>query len=184
MMEKKQFIKPLVTITVIAIIVGVYLLFNWEEIQPRDLEADRRAAFENTRDNYISLLNENKEDFDYVARVIGQWSRCGIYFDDYGKGALPEIIYFDDYLSSNNQEIIDELTNNKEFYNHVMKIYDTGGFYAIYSSEEDIEFGLSNPPIGCHGELQYYIGNIDNYTNSGVLQKIDDHWGITIVGNI
>lgn len=182
-MEKKQFIKPLVTIAVIAIIVGVYLLFNWEEIQPRDLEADRRAAFENTRNDYISLLNDNKEDFEYAAEIMGQWSKGNIYFGDFND-RITGNMKFDSYISCNNKEIIDELSNNQKFYNHVFNIYSLAEIALVNAEEDYISFVINNPPAGCRGSLRYYKNGIDDYLSAGVLQKIDDHWGITIVGNV
>lgn len=50
----------------------------------------------------------------------------------------PKTIRFGDYLFGNNQEIIDELTNNQDFYNCVMNIYNINEFRCIYSGNETI----------------------------------------------
>lgn len=114
MMKKRKIV---LVILLIAIVGGVTSIFFLHKEGSGINEEDERTAEE-----YIAVLLDNKEDFDYVANAMQQLtsasspSHINFYLNN-------DEIVIDDCFSTNSQEIADEILNNNEFYNHLQNIY-------------------------------------------------------------
>ena len=120
-----------------------------------------------TREEYMAILLDNKEDFDYVAKTMQQWTKGSIDFDKKG-------------ISSMHQEITDEISNNEEFYGHLKNLYDLEEIDYISIERDRIAFYFSKYPSWCHGGV-FYEENIGE--DDAIRRKIDDHWMLYMIPN-
>lgn len=120
---------------------------------------------------YTAILLDNKEDFDYVAELVGQCS-----FKDFS-GYLnfyvsnTEEIKIDNYFATNDQNIANEILSNEEFHDHLLNLYHLEKIDQMlyYSTSEGyvVEF-----------KFKEYYGSL--YHVEGVLvpgaSVIDENW--------
>lgn len=133
---------------------------------------------ERTNEEYVSILLDNKEDFDYVARMMQQWPpRSYIDFNE------------DNSITSGSQEITDEIENNEEFYGHLKNLMDLGEvWYVIRATssldekDDSIEFQFREPSKDYHGGWYYW----ENTEEGGLLKTevIDEHWTLEMLPNV
>lgn len=123
------------------------------------------------KDEYTAILLDNKEDFDYVAELVGQSS-----FKDFS-GYLnfylsnTEEIKIDNYFATNDQNIANEILSNEEFHDHLLNLYylEKIDQMLYYSTSEGyvVEF-----------KFKEYYGSL--YHVEGVLvpgaSVIDENW--------
>lgn len=69
-----------------------------------------RHSNERSNEDYINVFTENRQDFECVAKVMGKWTSGSIDFDD--------------GISSANQEIEKEISDNADFNNSLTNLYD------------------------------------------------------------
>ena len=81
-------------------------------------DAEGIESEERTDEEYISILLDNKEDFDYVAEMMCRWDEGSIDFEN-------------GIIANRNQELADEISNNEEFYGHLKNLMDLGEVYYI-----------------------------------------------------
>lgn len=175
MKKKRRVIILLAVIFAILIAAGSLIYMNRDTIKIKSLQSEYKAK----RNNYVRLLEKNREDFEYVADTMKQWSSGTIFFGDYGINYT--VICVDDYFSSNNEEIIKELSNNQEFYEHLMVLYRFDEFSSITVHQDSISFNFSDPPKRFHGGLEYYRGSTKDYS---YIYIIDEHWAVDLISNI
>ena len=85
----------------------------------RSFNRTYNGAFERTDEEYIAILTDNQDDFEYVARTMQQWDEGSVSFEDsYGRP-----LDFDDILIKN-QEIESEISSNEDFYKSLKNIYE------------------------------------------------------------
>ena len=157
----KKIIKMLVAVVIVMIAILIIIIIISKIFYDGEKYDGR------TREEYIAILLDNKEDFDYVAEMMQQWSaRSNI---DFVGG-----------ISSNNQEITDEISNNEEFYGHLKNLYDLKEIDYILIEGDQIAFYFSKFPSWCHGGV-FYAENIRE--DSSVRRKIDDHWMLYMIPN-
>lgn len=121
---------------------------------------------ERTNDEYISILLENKEDFECVAQVMQQWSEGSI---DFNNG-----------ISSANQQIENEITNNDDFKTSLLNLYDLKEISYILIEGDTIAFYFSKFPADYHGGV-FYGKNIEE--NFGTY-TIDEDWVLKMIPNV
>lgn len=128
---------------------------------------------ERTNEEYMAILTDNQDDFEYVAKTMQQWSEGYIYF--YEKG---ERIDFDN-VSSNNPEIENEILTNDDFYKSLLNLYELDEIKAIVITKDAIEFRFSKFPLGYRGGVSYGE-NLDKYYGT---HPIDEHWVLQMIPN-
>ena len=142
-----------------------------EMIEDTEIIPDAEIPEEMNRPNeeYIAIFLDNKEDFDYVAEMMMQW---------------PErsTIELEEGISSEVQEIAEEIENNAEFYKHLENLYSLTEISDILSEGDRIAFNFSKPPINYHGGWYYW----DDMEEKGIMTaiKIDEHWTLTMLPNV
>ena len=157
----KKIIKMLVAVVIVMIAILIIIIIISKIFYDGEKYDGR------TREEYIAILLDNKEDFDYVAEMMQQWSaRSNI---DFVGG-----------ISSNNQEITDEISNNEEFYGHLKNLYDLKEIDYISIERDRIAFYFSKYPSWCHGGV-FYEENIGE--DDAIRRKIDDHWMLYMIPN-
>lgn len=152
-MRIKKIIKILIT-AITAIIVIMIIAIIITNIFDKGNTYDDR-----TKEEYIAILLDNKEDFEYVAKMMQQWPARS--FIDFNGG-----------ISSNNKEITDAISNNKEFYGHLKNLYDLDEIDYVMIGRTQILFYFSKCPSQCHGCV-VYSEEIEGNVNG---DKIDDYW--------
>lgn len=175
MKKKRRVIILLAVIFAILIAAGSLIYMNRDTIKIKSLQSEYKTK----RNNYVRLLEKNREDFEYVADTMKQWSSGTIFFGD--DGINYTVICVDDYFSSNNEEIIKELSNNQEFYEHMMGMYQLNIFDSISIYQDSIDFNFSDPPERFHGSLSYYRGSTKDHS---YIYIIDEHWAVDLIANI
>ena len=172
-MRKKKHMRFLFVITVV-IIGGIVIKFASKSIEDIEIIEDMESIentenVEKTNEEYILVLLNNKEDFDFVAEMMMQWpERSSIKFG-------MEIL-------SDDQEIANEIANNAEFYQHLEDLYNLNEISLIYSEGDCIAFNFSDPPENYHGGWYYWED-----TQKGGLMKtavIDEHWTLEMLPNV
>lgn len=136
--------------------------------------------YNRTNEEYVAILINNKEDFDYVAKEMKKWQKGHIYFDVSWENNDQEIA-IGEYLSSNNQEIVYEVVNNDEFYEHLMNLYSLDEISYITVLGDYVAFNFSKNPIKYHGKLCYREKII---IDEGITQEIDNHWVLMMLPDI
>ena len=92
------------------VILGLYIAYEWKQTIEIYRYGRNNYEKERTNEEYMAILTDNQEDFEYVARTMQQWSSGYIdFYDDYGRR-----IDFEN-VTSNNPEIEDEIANNADF---------------------------------------------------------------------
>lgn len=139
---------------------------------------------ERTDEEYIAVLLDNKEDFDYVAEAIQHWtsvsfpSHINFYLSD------NEEIVIDNRFSTNNQEIADEILNNQDLYIHLQNIYSLGEIRRIACNKSSdgymVVFTFFKFPKDFHGGFIY----MESMDYGPPIHKIDAHWGFEMLPNI
>ena len=157
----KKIVKMLVTVVIVMIAMLIILIIISEILYDGEKYDGR------TKEEYMAVLLDNKEDFDYVAEMMQQWTDGSIHFDKKG-------------ISSRHQEIADEISNNEEFYGHLKNLYDLKEIDYILIEGDQIAFYFSKFPSWCHGGV-FYAENIRE--DSSVRRKIDDHWMLYMIPN-
>ena len=141
---------------------GIEIVENMESIG----NTESMKVVGRTDEEYISVLLDNKEDFDYVAEMMMQWpKRSAIDFDKDG-------------VSSDSQEITDEMSNNQEFYEHLENLYNLNEIWFILA-EDEIAFYLRELPKDYIGGF-YYWENTEE-CDYGRAKIIDEHWTLEIL---
>lgn len=121
------------------------------------------GAFERTTEEYIAILTDNKEDFEYVARTMQQWDEGSISFNkSFGKP-----LAFDKAIIEND-EIKSEFLSNKDFYNSLHNLYELDEIWEIIIEEDAIVFYYSKPPQGYHDCGVGYGENIERRNASPI----------------
>lgn len=138
---------------------------------------------ERTKEDFIAVLLNNKEDFDYVVEAMKPWAQkkysqfINFYLSD------NDEIVIDDRFSTNNQEIADEILNNTELYNHLLNIYNlneiTRIICSISSEGYQVYFRYSKYPKNYHGGLWY----MERIMHEVFIYEIDRHWALEMVPN-
>ena len=138
---------------------------------------NRRYNYENERTNeeYMAILTDNQDDFEYVAQTMQQWSSGYIdFYDDYGRR-----IDFEN-VSSNNPEIEDEISNNADFYKSLKNLYELDEIdYIMIGKEDIIMFYFSKFPQHYHGGVIYG----ENIEMNSFTYTIDDKWVLQMLPN-
>ena len=150
---------------IVCIAVIVILIITGVVIITRD--------YRRTNEEYMAILTDNQEDFEYVARTMQQFSSGSIHFH-YGRHTD-----FDN-ISSNNPEIEDEISNNADFYKSLNNLYELGEIgYIINEEEYGIMFHFRKFPQNYHGGVAY--GGIER---DWPAIPIDDNWVLKMIPNI
>lgn len=167
-MSKKRLIGFLVIIIVVAMGIVIMKFINKRAENTENMEdVENIQDAERTDEEYIAVLLDNKEDFDYVAEMMMQWpERSAIDFNKDG-------------ILSDSQEISDEILNNKEFYEHIKKLYDLEEIRNIFRWDENIEFSLSKSPQNYVGDFYYWEDTEE--CDYGRAKIIDEHWTLEIL---
>ena len=124
---------------------------------------------ERTNEEYVSILLDNREDFEYVAGIMQKWDFRRIYFKK-------------DDMINGNSEIAEEIATNEEFYMHLKNLYDLNEVDSIFQMGDCIEFGFERPSKDYHGGWYYWED-----TEEGGLMKtavIDEHWTLEMLPNV
>ena len=176
-MSKKRLIGFLVIIIVVAMGIVIMKFVNKRAESTESIkntenmeDVENMEDAERTDEEYIAVLLGNKEDFDYIAEMMMQWpKRSAIDFDKDG-------------VSSDSQEITDEMSNNQEFYEHLENLYNLNEIWFIIKEGDRIVFYFNKPPKNYHGGWYYWED-----TEKGGLMKtavIDEHWTLEMLPNI
>ena len=161
-MRNRKIIKILITIAVVIIVIIIV------RVRKMIIFLDERNNYdERTNEEYMAVLIDTKEDFEYVAKMMRQWP-------------VRSCIDFDKGISSENQEIADEILNNEEFSRHLKNLYDLKEISYIIAWEDEIAFHFYKFPLNYHGGISYVEIAEDDpiYKN-----KIDDHWVLYMIPN-
>lgn len=132
MKKKKRILIVISIIILISLLIGIpNRLYIKQQIKFFYLD----AKYAHMKNQYTTLLQRNKEDFEYVSETLQQWSDGHIFFQD-------EII-------SDNLEISNEIKNNAEFYQHLEKLHKSNKIgvigYDVYPDRKVIVFYLRAP---------------------------------------
>lgn len=181
MKKKKRVIILLAVISVILIGVGSLLYMNRNAVKMKLLQFE----YEINKNNYVKLLEKNRDDLEYVAETMKQWPAGVIFFGDSGK-KYADVIYINESFSCKNREIVTELSNDQEFYDHLMALYQLDAFDSIRIYQNSISFDFSNPPEGFHSGLEYYKGSTKDYANMYIKDYsytciLDEHWAVDLI---
>ena len=120
-----------------------------------------------TKDDYIDIFRDNREDFEYVAEIIWQWP-------------VRSRINIDGGISSDNPEIEDEILNNEELCRYLRNIYNLNEIEYIIVNENGIKFDFRIYPHNCYGGL-YYVENSETAEDHYGAYKIDEHWVLYLI---
>lgn len=133
-------------------------------------------AYEKINEEYIAVLTDNRDDFEYVARTMQQWeseSLSIIYFNIHGWHTD-----FDDNVSIYNSEIESEISNNKKFYESLKNIYELNeiSYIAVYS--DTIAFNFSKP-LRDRGYCSIIYG--EDIKKCSCTHMINNEWALQVV---
>jgi len=117
-------------------------------------------------EDYINVFTENRQDFEYVAKVMGKWASGSIDFDD--------------GISSANQEIEKEISGNADFNNSLTNLYDLKEISYILIEDDEITFYFSKFPKDYHGGISYGKNLKEKF---GTI-LIDDDWALKMLPNV
>ena len=156
------------------VILGLYIAYEWKQTIEIYRYGRNNYEKERTNEEYMAILTDNQEDFEYVAQTMQQWSSGYIdFYDDYGRR-----IDFEN-VTSNNPEIEDEISNNDDFYKSLNNLYELDEIDYILIEGEDIMFYFSKFPQNYHGGVAYG----ENIKMSSVTHPIDDNWVLEMIPN-
>lgn len=127
-----------------------------------------KERYERMRKKYASILLDNKEDFDYVAEIMQQWPDISI-------------IDLENGISSENQEIADEISDNEDFYRHLKNLHDLKKISHVVKLGGETEFQFTRPPMGYHGGIIYGEDLEADYFGR---YKIDEYWFLDLIPNV
>lgn len=147
------------------------MLCGWKQ---RDICAFMHSDVENLfmllmisgEEDYINVFTENRQDFEYVAKVMGKWASGSIDFDD--------------GISSANQEIGKEISGNADFNNSLTNLYDLKEISYILIEDDEITFYFSKLPKDYHGGISYGKNLKEKF---GTI-LIDDDWALKMLPNV
>lgn len=181
MKKKKRVIMLLAVISVILIAAGSLIYINHDAIIMKLLQFE----YEVNKNNYVKLLEKNRDDLEYVADTMTQWPSGVIFLGDSGK-KYANVIYINEYFSCKNKEIVTELSNDQEFYEHLMALYQLDTFDSIRIYQNSISFDFSDPPEGFHSGLEYYKRSTEDYSNMYIKDYsytciLDEHWAVDLI---
>lgn len=138
-----------------------------------------------TKEECMWILLYNREDFEYVARIMQKYPSDYIEFDN-GTAGTSKIKINDIFLCSS-REIAIEILSNEEFYYHLMNLYKLDVIWAIEYEQHDESFGgniimfyFTKFPKDYHGGV-YYGTNIKNDAFTYI---IDENWGLLMLPNV
>lgn len=167
----------IIILLIIAGIVTSIILFN----KTNDIAGNQ--ADERTDEEYISILLDNKEDFDYVAKIMTQWSWGYIYLDDNYLSNSQEVVIAD-HFTTNNQEMASEILNNEDFLRHLQNLYNLGEIKGVFCSKSSngyiVTFNFYDFPKDFDGGLYYMENMIVGYQ----IFQIDEKWALWMIPNI
>ena len=147
------------------------MLCGWKQ---RDICAFMHSDVENFfmllmisgEEDYINVFTENRQDFECVAKVMGKWTSGSIDFDD--------------GISSANQEIRKEISDNADFNNSLTNLYDLKEISCILIEDDEITFYFSKFPKDYHGGISYGKNLKEKF---GTI-LIDDDWALKMLPNV
>ena len=172
-MRSKRIIGIAVIVITGVVILGLYIAYEWKQTIEIYRYGRNNYKKERTNEEYMAILTDNQEDFEYVARTMQQWSSG--YIDFYENGRR---IDFED-VSSNNPEIEDEIANNADFYNSLYNLYELDEIYDIVIEKDYvIMFYFSKFPQNYRGGVAYGEKERHFYTHT-----IDDNWTLQMIPN-
>ena len=156
------------------VILGLYIAYEWKQTIEIYRYGRNNYEKERTNEEYMAILTDNQEDFEYVAQTMQQWSSGYIdFYDDYGRR-----IDFEN-VTSNNPEIEDEISNNDDFYKSLKNLYELDEiYYIVIEKEYGIMFYFSKFPRNYHGGVAY--GGIER---DWPATPIDDNWVLKMIPN-
>lgn len=125
-----------------------------------------RHSNERSNKDYINVFTENRQDFECVAKVMGKWASGSIDFDD--------------GISSANQEIRKEISDNADFNNSLTNLYDLKEISCILIEDDEITFYFSKFPKDYHGGISYGKNLKEKF---GTI-LIDDDWALKMLPNV
>ena len=125
-----------------------------------------RHSNERSNEDYINVFIENQQDFECVAKVMGKWASGSIDFDD--------------GISSANQEIRKEISDNADFNNSLTNLYDLKEISCILIEDDEITFYFSKFPKDYHGGISYGKNLKEKF---GTI-LIDDDWALKMLPNV
>ena len=157
----KKIVKMLVAVVIVMVAMLIILIIISEILYDAEKYDGR------TQEDFMDIFRDNREDFEYVAKMMQQWP-------------VRSCIDFDKGISSENQEIADEISNNEEFYGHLKNLYDLKEIRYIIVRKEEIEFHFYKFPSQYHGVV-FYGENIRE--DDAIRRKIDDHWMLYMIPN-
>ena len=161
----KKIIKKIVKMLVAVVIVMVAMLIILIIISEILYDAEKYDG--RTKEDFMDIFRDNREDFEYVAEMMQQWPVRGC-------------IDFDKGISSENQEIADEISNNEEFYGHLKNLYDLKEISYVIVRKDEIAFQFYKFPSYYHGGVSYVEIAEDDPVYK---HKIDDHWVLYMIPN-
>lgn len=135
-----------------------------------------------TDEEYITVLLDNKNDFEYIVQIMQQWEKGYISFSTFEPSVIEEI-ELDNRFYTNNQEMADEIMNNEEFYNHLANLFELEEITYIVVDGDwgGIIFYFSKNPINYHAVLNYTYE--ENRKIGGPTSVIDEHWILQVLPN-
>ena len=124
-------------------------------------------------EEYIAVLTDNMEDFEYIAVAMLQWEEGYLTFKPHMPDSGKEV-EVDDKFYTNNQEIANEIENNKEFYDHLESLRELGEISSIRITMDGnmIEFAFGKIPCDYRMHVCYIVDEEPGW----ITMRIDDHW--------
>lgn len=121
---------------------------------------------ERSNEDYINVFTENRQDFEYVAKVMEKWTSGSIDFDD--------------GISSANREIEKEISDNEDFNKSLTNLYALKEISYILIEDDEITFYFSKFPKDYHGGISYGKNLKEKF---GTI-LIDDDWALKMLPNV
>lgn len=177
-MKKNKIIMAVVFWTfAIGIVTSIILFYRADAIENNEQER--------TKEEYISIFLDNKEDFEYVAEIMLRFPSGYIDFNN-GIALSPRINIYD-FFSCGDREIAIEILTNEEFYEHLINLYNLDEIDFIY-------YEGSSTLLPEKKEVSFYLKNIPDYqgalyhgthiTIDSCTYKIDENWALRMIPNI
>ena len=141
-------------------------------------------------EEYIAILQDNIEDFEYIAVTMQQWEKGYLSF----RSRMPdsgEEVEIDSTFFTNNGEIANEIENNAEFYNHLVSLRELREITLIRVKMDGdmIEFAFGKSPCNYSIFLRY-VDNVADFEEKELsdggpipITIIDEHWVLDVFPN-
>lgn len=156
---------PILIILVVSIIIIIGSFFIYEKYFKSD-------------DMYISILEENKMDFEYVAKEMEQWQSGWIGFES--NNTYDNAIIINNHVFASSQNIVDGVANDDDFYASLMRIYELDAISCVMIEGNEVIFYFSNPPAYYRGGFVYS----EKIETDSISKEIDEHWMLRMIPNI